>query len=251
MEICDRNDIPFEVSYKSFSDRFEAMNWMIDNQLGRRNLNPKQMSFLRGQRYDSEKKKVGAPLGNDNNKGKSQCGQNVQIDSHGAKGKKQQSKNTTAKRIAEKCGVSERTIRRDAEFARDVERVVNAISPEDDAAIEAAIRRQILANCNGGKPTLSKKDVAEIAEMADKDPNAATEAFDKVVSGEAKNVTEATAPADQSTEEKMDIITNAFTKALGVMMDALGKAEALKWEGFNKVAATKELNLLVVRINKE
>jgi len=59
MEICDRNDIPFEVSYKSFSDRFEAMNWMIDNQLGRRNLNPKQMSFLRGQRYDSEKKKGG------------------------------------------------------------------------------------------------------------------------------------------------------------------------------------------------
>ena len=31
------------------------MNWMINNQLGRRNLHPDQASYLRGKRYNAEK----------------------------------------------------------------------------------------------------------------------------------------------------------------------------------------------------
>ena len=42
------------------------MNWMINNQLGRRNLHPDQASYLRGKRYNAEKKSEGAPSGNQN-----------------------------------------------------------------------------------------------------------------------------------------------------------------------------------------
>jgi hypothetical protein len=40
-------------------DRQAAMNWMINNQLGRRNLHPDQASYLRGKRYNAEKQDKG------------------------------------------------------------------------------------------------------------------------------------------------------------------------------------------------
>ena len=46
--------------------------WMAKNQLGRRNLTPKQASYLRGFRYNAEVKKFGAPEGNDNAKNNSE-----------------------------------------------------------------------------------------------------------------------------------------------------------------------------------
>lgn len=42
----------------------------ISNQLGRRNLNPNQIAYLRGKRYEVEKKLWGAPIGNENAKNK-------------------------------------------------------------------------------------------------------------------------------------------------------------------------------------
>ena len=42
--ICIENDIPFEVKELVFKSKEEVKDWMINNQLGRRNLNPDQMS---------------------------------------------------------------------------------------------------------------------------------------------------------------------------------------------------------------
>ena len=40
--ICTNHDIPFKVAEKDFEDKEAAIQWMIRNQLGRRNLSPQQ-----------------------------------------------------------------------------------------------------------------------------------------------------------------------------------------------------------------
>jgi hypothetical protein len=65
-------------------------------------LNPDQMTVLRGRRYNRAKKAQGAPKGN-NNRSK-QSGQNVPFEK-------------TAERLAKEHGVDERTIRRDGKIA--------------------------------------------------------------------------------------------------------------------------------------
>ena len=61
-EICQRHNLPFETyEIDGIEDREAAINWIIDNQLGRRNLTPEQASFLRGKRFNMEKKPGSRP----------------------------------------------------------------------------------------------------------------------------------------------------------------------------------------------
>src|ERR1700688_4203601 len=50
--ICTRLGRPFTtVEARAVTSRDEAMDWIVKNQLGRRNLTPEQVSYLRGKRY--------------------------------------------------------------------------------------------------------------------------------------------------------------------------------------------------------
>ena len=104
-EICTRLGLPFDIHRLRFKSREEAADWIDKNQLGRRNLDPTQMSLLRGRRYNRTKKAVG---GDGTNQHSEECGQNV----HKAR---------TAESLAAEHGVNEKTIRRDGEFAKAVE----------------------------------------------------------------------------------------------------------------------------------
>jgi ParB-like chromosome segregation protein Spo0J len=53
--ICSELGINFNVQLVPFDSIKEAKEYMIDLQLGRRNLNPQQASYLRGLRYQTEK----------------------------------------------------------------------------------------------------------------------------------------------------------------------------------------------------
>ncbi|WP_019991444.1 hypothetical protein [Rudanella lutea] len=55
--ICQRNGIDFKISLREFDDKEAVLSFMIDNQLGRRNLTAEQMAYLRGQKYLTLKKK--------------------------------------------------------------------------------------------------------------------------------------------------------------------------------------------------
>ena len=48
-------EIPFKTYPKDFSDKYEAIAWICNNQLGRRNLTPEQRRYLIGKRYEAEK----------------------------------------------------------------------------------------------------------------------------------------------------------------------------------------------------
>lgn len=60
-EICTKHNKPFKTIEKQFEDRVGVKRWIIDNQLGRRNITPEQRNYLIGKRYELEKKAVGRP----------------------------------------------------------------------------------------------------------------------------------------------------------------------------------------------
>jgi hypothetical protein len=95
-KICQKHNIPFKVKKVEFTDLEEVKIWMVENQMGRRNLTPDQMSYYRGLSYLSLKKKKG---GYDNVKSK---GQNDA---------------STSEFLASQFNVSESTVKRDAKFA--------------------------------------------------------------------------------------------------------------------------------------
>jgi len=96
-EICTRLGLPFDIHELRFKDREEAEDWIDRNQLGRRNLDSRQMSLLRGRRYNRTKNKPGRP---------NKCDQNDRV---------------SAADVAAEHGVSEPTLRRDGKFAEAVE----------------------------------------------------------------------------------------------------------------------------------
>jgi hypothetical protein len=97
-DICSRHQIPYETKAVALDSREEAINWIIANQLGRRNLTPEQKSYLRGKRYNLEKQSQGGDH-------------------------KSKSKNDTLMRekLAQEYVVSPATITNDGQFATAVD----------------------------------------------------------------------------------------------------------------------------------
>lgn len=53
--IYAKHGIPYTVEYMSFPTRQAAIEWVIDNQLGRRNLTDERRAYFRGKRYLNHK----------------------------------------------------------------------------------------------------------------------------------------------------------------------------------------------------
>ena len=162
--ICLKHKLNFKIHLISFDSLKEVRDYMIDNQLGRRNLIPEQASYLRGLRYNTEKQEKGKYTREDHkgqnvpydreelkrrnsseNVGeKNHKGQNVPYDSENSKGTNSSKnivenhkgqnvpygsvakKESTSARLSKQYNVSEKTIKRDAEFAEGL----NLLSPE-------------------------------------------------------------------------------------------------------------------------
>lgn len=120
-EIYRRHDIPFKVQCLGFSDRDAARNFVVTNQLGRRNLSPEGTAYLRGMRYLAEKR----PHGGD----------------HRAQASGQHDHLKTAERLAHEFCVSDVTLRRDGRFARAVEALA--------ANCGAGVKKALLARDTG------------------------------------------------------------------------------------------------------
>lgn len=112
-EIAQKHDLKYDITFKHFDSREEVIDWMINNQLGRRNLTKETQSYLRGLQYKREKKKITNPYGV---KGKDE----PQNDEH----------LSTAQKLAEQHKVSKATIERDEKFAEAVDTIVENTAPE-------------------------------------------------------------------------------------------------------------------------
>jgi len=133
--LAQKHGLDFRVQLKEFEGREAAKSWMINNQLGRRNLTPEQQSYLRGKRYESEKQQHGG-----NRKASSQ---NANL--------------KTSDALAEAYKVSKDTIIRDAKFAKGVD-LIGERNPS------------LKGNILKGLVKVKKSDVQQLPEALAKKP---------------------------------------------------------------------------------
>lgn len=123
-----------------FADRQEAHDWIINNQIGRRNVSPRQRAYLVGLLYQSEKRNVA-----DNFK-------KPEFDSEVPKEQNVPLGVTTAERIGQEVGLSHMQVKRDAKFQEAVDTLVANVGPE--------VKNEILTS-----KAISKDRVVEIAAL--------------------------------------------------------------------------------------
>jgi hypothetical protein len=111
---------------KNFESEFDVVEWMLVNQLGRRNITPEQKDYLIGKKYENDKQRHGGQI-----KG---MGQNVLTIS-------------TAEKLAQEFDISDKQVKRNEQFAKGVDKM------NDD------LKNVVLQ----GKSSLNKQDIQIIA----------------------------------------------------------------------------------------
>lgn len=139
-----RLDLQFDV--REFKDRETVEAWMINNQLGRRNLTPEQMAYLRGKQYQVEKKRWGREP---NNHVETLSSQNANSSNQPAYAK-------TVHRLADEHKVHPATIHRNEKFAQALDFI--------DQAGGKDLSQQILT----GEVKIPKRDLEAFAERVSK-----------------------------------------------------------------------------------
>ncbi len=171
-EICKRRGLGHTFKKKRFFDRNAARNWVIENQLGRRNITDEQRRYLLGKLWQETSKSDG---------GRPKTTATVAEVSEAP---------VTAEAIAAAHGVSERTVHNAAEFAETVDAIGDK-SPELKAAILS------------GEVQASAADLEAIAEAPKRKVESVAK---KVAAGNAKAVKEAVQrePGDDTDAIKAD-----------------------------------------------
>mgnify|MGYP001215713074 CR=1 FL=1 len=164
-EICQAHGLPYEIrAIKGLMSREEVRQWIIGNQLCRRNLTEEQVAYYRGEQYRTQKCEVPNPAGRNQYsrevKG-NYCTQPPEASSQGAEKVVggnccTQPQTSVAERLAAEHGVSPRTVKGDAQYAEAVDRLVSFLGPD--------FRRRLLAHKTG----LTKKDVLALAAFDDR-----------------------------------------------------------------------------------
>lgn len=144
-EICTVLGIPYRVRLENFHSRKEVLEWIIENQTGRRNLSNEEMAYYLGKLHE-DKKIIGGFKGN-----------RYTVKSY-SEGKKvpllktlKVTKESTADKIAKQFKVSSKTIKEDVKYAKSVDKIAESLGHE--------YRAKILF----GK-ILSKKDTIALSE---------------------------------------------------------------------------------------
>ena len=171
-KICTQHNLPFEVYILSFESQKEVKDYMINLQLGRRNLSQNQISYFRGLRYNNEKADKLDNLLPDSSKGHFDPSKNGgqktdKLETESPKGQNDPSVKTTAERLAKEYNVSPKTIKRDAEFADGLQKIDSELR---NNILEGKIKIdkgsiQKLSKSQTEKPI---KSIQELHELSDK-----------------------------------------------------------------------------------
>lgn len=149
LAVCRKHDIPFKVAYVELPDRPAARAYIVSLQLARRNLTREAAAYLRGKRYEAEKK----PLGGDRT-GEGAVDQNDPL--------------STAERLAQEYQVGSATIKRDERFAKAVDAIVENCGDEARNLIlsrDAGLTRGQVARLAKMKPADQKRFIQTLKEQ--------------------------------------------------------------------------------------
>lgn len=175
-EIAQRHGLEYKTIEKEFENENDVVEWMIVNQLGRRNITKEQRDYLIGKRYQNEKQKQGTR--NDLTLGK-----NYPMFS-------------TAEKIAQEIGVSERQVKINEQFAKGVDK------------LGEELKQQILQ----GKSDVNKSDVQAIAKS---EPTFVAET-EKDIIAKAKEIKERKA---EEYKEKLNQRIDQKTQQIEISLD--------------------------------
>ena len=135
-EICKDINTPYDlVEIPGIYNKESAINWVINNQLGRRNLTPEEKTYLIGKRHINEK---------------------LSHQEAGARAN-QERLGTTAERIAKETGVHPRTVTKAEPFAHAVDAIAQVMGHETAQEIR------------DGKSRLTREQILNLAKMSVKD----------------------------------------------------------------------------------
>lgn len=140
--ICQKHNLPFNIVLMFFETILDVRNYMLDLQMGRRNLSPTQMAYYRGLRYNAEKLTI---------KESNFLAEGVEL--------------KTSEKIAQQFKVDEKTIRRDGDFASGLEK------------LDIDFRKQVLA----GEVKIPKKVIQQLSKTVIEQPISSVEALDLLV----------------------------------------------------------------------
>jgi len=204
----------YKIDYKSFPNRWAALEWICRNQLDKRNLNDEQITYIRGEMYKARKKSIGGDRGNQYTKMANH--QNDDLPN----GKKERPH--TATRLAKEIGVGEATILRSEKFHDGVDAI-------REQSKEAA--NKIMSGGSGA----TKKEVQAFPTKA---PEEQSKFISDVISG-AKKAERAT-PKDEESR-----IADRERRALNKRLNAISEDMAkMKPRAYTKKDLLDELKVL-------
>jgi len=180
-EIAEEQGVLYETVEMGFIDRNEALDWIIHNQLGRRNLDPNDAAYLRGKLYNGRKHARGGKRENE--------AENVYSRENNPKAQSEPL-TSTADEVAAETGVSRETVKRDGKFAE----AVDQLAPKARQAIQ---RKDVKA---------SRSDVQKLAELPE---DKQADVVETVLMGDAATVSDAIqADADPEEAQRRQIANN-------------------------------------------
>lgn len=163
----------FKTQELSFGSRTDVKEWIIKNQLGRRNLSPTDFNLLLGQLYNQQKKSVGKPAG-------AILGQFDPI--------------STAEKLAAEHGVSAAKVKRAGRLAAKVEEIQQAEPHLPREEVIAKAKEEPKAVVAGSAQSLDQEE-REYNEYLDSPFGEAAREIGKIVEGvpmpTAENLTHA------------------------------------------------------------
>jgi hypothetical protein len=200
-KICTKNNIDFTIHLVNYKTLEEIRGFMIDNQLGRRNLGTEQMSYLRGMKYIHLKQDKGKYSREEHiaqNDTYAIGGGNEHIaqnDTYGSKDKKV----NTAELLATQFNVGQATIKRDAEFAEGLEK----LTPN--------FKTQVLS----GKSKINKKYIQQLSKKEISENKIdSTEELEQVLGSYSTDVEKQKTITNNSPEELIIEEINSLVKKL-------------------------------------
>jgi hypothetical protein len=192
-KLCNEHGIAFAARRMVFDTREEAKNWVINHQLGRRNISDEQRRYLLGCLWRAATK---APVGRP------------------AAGNSETVSELNAREIAEQNGVTDRTVRNAAEFAEAVD-ALGEKSPE--------LKRAVLAGN-------VKATAAQLEALAEAPTRVIAAVAKKAAAGDKAAVKDAVAAISEDAEPEEDEsadVPNKLKPAFATQGDFRGAVQAI------------------------
>jgi len=170
--ICVELGVPFTIAERSFPDIEAVKEWMLVQQLGRRNLSDQHRKWCLGKLYESRKSRKGQHEGNQHTRAKLEIPQNEGFP------KPKPKASATCDQVAAEHGTSRATIERSAVFTRTVDQLTGIYGNEF---------RTLCLNTN----KFTDGSLKSLLELHGKDPTAAKSIVDNVSSMNQTSVSDA------------------------------------------------------------